>query len=173
MNLRNKNLKLIFLTTCLFTLFLPTLFPFFHLLYFVPFLIIAIYKKSLSTCLWYSLLCGLLIDLLSDESRLGFYAMNYSLTIFLLYPQRKNFFSDSITTLPLMSFFFSVISTVIEIAYLSSTGRSPSLSMQWIMTDLLIMPVFDGVYAFMVFILPFALFGKRQRKGTDYFMTDN
>ncbi|MEM1283274.1 MAG: mreD [Chlamydiota bacterium] len=173
MNLRTKNLKLIFLTTCLFTLFLPNLFPFVHLLYFVPFLVITIYQKPLTTCLWFSLICGLLLDLLSDGTRLGFYAMNYAVTSFALYPQRKNFFSDSITTLPIMSFFFSIISTIIELTYRSSTGKLPSLSIQWAFTDLLVMPAADAMYSFAVFILPFALFGKPQRKGTDYFTTND
>lgn len=173
MNLRAKNLKIIFLITCLFTLFSPNFFPFFRLIYFVPFLVITIYQKPLTTCLWYAIICGLVIDLLSDGTRLGFYSMNYALTTFVLYPQRKNFFSDSITTLPLMSFFFSFISTAIEIAYRYSTGNLPLLNVQWAFTDLLIMPTADGMYAFIVFILPFAIFGKKQRKGTDYFMTNN
>ncbi len=173
MNLRTKNLKLIFLITSLFTLFLPNLFPFFRLLYFVPFLVIAIYQKPLTSCLWIAVICGMLMDLLSDGTRLGFYAMNYALTTFVLYPQRKNFFSDSISTLPLMSFFFAVISTTIEIAYRYSTGKLPPLNIHWAFADLLVMPVADGVYAFIVFILPFVIFGKQQRKGTDYFMAND
>lgn len=170
MNLRNKNLKLIFLACCLFTLIFPSLFPHVHLLYFAPFLVIALYQKSLAACLWYAALCGLSIDLLSDGNRLGFYALNYSLTTLLLFPQRKNFFSDSISTLPLMSFLFSALSTVVEIASRFSMGTLPTLSLQWAFTDLIAMPAADALFAFALFILPHAVFGKPERKGRDYFI---
>lgn len=169
MNLRTKNLKFVLLASVFFALFLPTFFPFFHLPYFAPFLVIACYQRPLITCLWFSLLCGLLIDLLSDGNRLGFYAMNYSLTILILYPQRKNLFSDSLTTLPLMVFFFSFFSTFLEISFLYSMGKLPFLSWRWVVTDLLLLPVLDGLSAFIVFVLPSILFGTSLRKSSDYF----
>lgn len=170
MNLRAKNLKLVFIISCVLTLFLPTIIPYAHILYFVPLIVICMYQKTLITCVYYSLVCGLFIDLVSDGDRIGFYAMNYSLSTFILYPQKKNFFADNLTTLPLMTFFYSVISTSLEVAYFLSVSRIPPLTIKWVISDIIVMPSIDAVYAFIIFILPAVLFGKPQRKGTDYFM---
>ncbi len=114
--------------------------------------------------------CGVIVDLLASYTRFGLYSLNYCATIALLYPQRRNFFADSISTLPLMTFFFALISTLIMAIILYSIEMRNVFSWAWALTDLLIMPAADGGYAFLVFILPALLFGKRQRSGKDYFL---
>jgi hypothetical protein len=49
---------------------------------------------------------------------------------------------------------------------------SLTLSWQWALTDLLAMPAFDSIYAFLVFILPPLLIGKRPKRGSDYFLSN-
>lgn len=174
MNLYHKNIKLCFLVCLSLVLTMPVIYPGLRLFYFVPFLIIMYYQKPLPQCLWASLLCGVIMDLLSPYSRMGLNAMNFSFTTCILYRQRENFFPDSLSTLPLMTFFFSIISTLIQAALLFAFEQSPNLvpTLTWAWNDLILMPIADGAYAFILFILPFAIFGKPRKKGEDYF-TEN
>lgn len=170
-NLDRKRLDFTFGICLLFALGLPVLFPLARLTFFAPFLIIACYKASLKKCLWMALLCGVIVDLLSSYTRFGLYSVDYCLTTALLYPQRRNFFADSLSTLPIMTFFFASLSTLIMAILIYSIDNKNVLSAGWIFTDLIIMPAFDAIYAFMLFILPAIFFGQRQRRGKDYFFS--
>ncbi|NGX42988.1 MAG: hypothetical protein K940chlam7_01278 [Chlamydiae bacterium] len=170
MNLHKKNLIFAFISTLLATLFSPIIFPSYKLLFFGAFLVILYYRKPFVTCLWGSLLCGLLFDLLSSHPRLGIYAINFTATTWVLYPQRRNFFADSLSTLPVMTFLFSVISTVFQGFLLYAFEGQICISKNWFLSDLFLMPLFDAVFAFCYFILPFVFFGKPIRKGKDYFL---
>lgn len=139
------------------------------LLFFAPFLVITYYKKSFIVCLWYSLICGLLTDLLSDHHRFGFYALSYCLTTFFLYSQRVNYFEDRFTTVPLMTAFFSFGSTLIHTLILSSLGDPISLSWKWIQTDLFWMPLVDALYAAIAFSLPSLFIPKAHIRRTRLF----
>lgn len=170
MNLEQKHLSFVVLIT-LFALFcFPVLFPNWRLTAFAPLLVILYYQKSYLTCLWCSILCGALIDLLSAHTQFGLNAVNYGLTTFLLYDQRRNFFADSISTLPIMTFFFASISTFFQFALIYTFERENVFSWNWILTDLIYMPAIDSAFATCCFILPSLFFGKRQRRGKDYFI---
>ncbi len=170
MNLQNKNLVLTFLTTLCLTLFIPALCPFIRLTFFAPFLIILYYQRPFLACLWFSFLCGALLDLLSSHQRLGVFAVSYCLTTAILFGQRRNFFADSITTMPIMTYFFCFLSTLSQAVLIYIFDRGLTLSWGWTLADLLLMPLFDAGYAFGVFILPSLLFGKPQRRGKEYFL---
>lgn len=171
-NLDYKRLDLTFGICLLLALGLPVLFPLARLTFFAPFLIIACYKTSLKKCLWLALLCGIAIDLLSSYTRFGLYSVDYCLTMAFLYPQRRNFFADSLSTLPIMTFFFASFSTLIMGILIYSVENKNVLSWGWVFTDLIVMPAFDAIYAFTLFILPALFFGKRQRRGKDYFFSN-
>jgi len=172
MNLHYKNLKLLFIFCLLATLIVPATFPSIRLYFFIPFIITSYYQKPLLTCLWYSIACGLIIDLLSADSRLGFHAVIYSLSTMILYNQRKNFFSDYVTTLPIMTFFYSLISTSLETGIYYGVGKASFFTIKWFACDIVLMPLFDAMFAFTTLILPFIILGKKQRKGKDYFMSE-
>lgn len=110
------------------------------------------------------------MDLFSSYDRLGVWALNYTLITCVLYRQRENFFSDSLSTLPLMTIFFSVISSLVQFILLFPFDQKIVLTLLSSLHDFIIMPMADGVYAFTVFILPSILFGKPRRKGKDYFL---
>lgn len=170
MNLQKKNLWLVF-SACLATLLiLPIFFPYLRLQYFVPFLIILIYQKSLIRSLWGSLGCGLFLDLLSVQGHLGLHALTFTACTAILYRQRRHFFADSPSTLPLMTFFYATLATVIELLLLSIFEQPPHLSKLGVVTDLIVMPIGDALFGFVLFILPFYLFGSPIRRGKDYFM---
>ena len=105
MNMAQKSLFGSFLAALAMTLFFPILLPAWGLAYFAPFLIIVYYQKRLLTCLWASLLCGLILDLLSSKTHLGFHGLAYLAATSILFPRRRNFFGDNLTTMPLMVFF--------------------------------------------------------------------
>lgn len=170
MDLAKKGCISFFTITLLFSLLVPSLFPSARFLFFVPFLITTYYQKSFATCLWLSFLCGFILDILSS-SFIGLHALNYCLATGLLFSQRKHFFSDSLSTLPLMTYFFSFFSTLLEAVLVHTFDTPVSLSLHWFFTDLMIMPLLDGIYAFICFIVPFYFFGIKQRKGKDYFLS--
>jgi len=69
----------------------------------------------------------------------------------------------------MMTFLFSSLSTLIMALLLYSIEMKNIFSWNWIITELFIMPLLDACYAFFCFILPGLCFGRRQRRGQDYF----
>lgn len=169
MNLSNKNLLFAFATCAFFFVAVPLFFPWLKLYFWAPFLVILIYKKPFFTCLWGAFSCGLLIDFFSAHAPLGLNALTFVVATGILYERRQNFFGDSLSTLPLMVLFFSMLSTTIEALLLYVLQKGFLISWRWLLTDLLAMPVLDALYAFGIFILPFALLGQRPRQGREYF----
>lgn len=167
--LEDKKISIAFGITLIATLCSPVVFSGWRLMFFAPFLIILYYKKSFLTCLWSSCFCGLLLDVLSAHTHLGLYAMNYTVTTGLLYNQRRHFFADSISTLPLMTLFFSLLSTMIQWGLMYAFEQRVFFSWQWVLTDLIYMPVLDALYAFICFVLPSWIFSRSPRRGKDYF----
>jgi rod shape-determining protein MreD len=140
------------------------------LTYFAPFLIILYYRKSLVASLWGSLACGLILDVLSSRTHLGFYALTFMLTSSILFHQRRNFFGDSLATMPLMVFFFSSLSYFIQALLFYIFEKQFAFSLQWIAGNLIALPACDALFAFTLFILPWRVIGKPPRKGSEYFM---
>lgn len=169
MNLHKKKLWFVFLISFFLTIWLPALLPQARLYFFAPYLIILLYKRPFIKCLWGALFCGLIVDLLSSYQHLGIHSLNYVLSILLIYKQRRHFFADSPTTLPIMVYLFSALSTAIQLPLLYIFEHKLPITVDWVRTDLLFMPVLDAVIAFSLYILPFWLFGKRSRRGEDYF----
>lgn len=169
MNLAQKSLLWTFLITLILTLFAPIACPLLYLSYFAPFLIVLYYQKPFLISLWGSLLCGLIIDLLSSKTPLGFYALNYTLATSLLYHHRQNFFGDSLSTLPVMVFFFASLSSLMQTGLMYVFEKQFALSWHWVANDLIVMPAYEGAFAFILFILPWRLLGKQPRKGREYF----
>lgn len=171
MNLQEKSLLITFLSMLVLTLLMPLFASSLPITYFLPFLVIAIYKKPLIPCLWYSLLCGLVLDLFSSHTPLGLFAMNFTLSTWILYRQKQNFFADSMTTLPFMTCFFSILSTFFQVILLSLCEKKLLIYQGF--QDFLITPLLNVTFSFVYFILPFALFGKPIRKGSDYFLQNH
>ena len=146
-------LYLFFYTLCL-TLLISPLFPFWHLLYCAPFLVLCFYRCSLANCLCWSLLCGFIIDLFSADTRLGNYAMNYCIVTFSLYRYRFHFFEDRLSTLPAVTFCFTGLSTLIQIVIFYIISRPFALSWHWLFYDLLWVSLQTALYAILAFTIP-------------------
>lgn len=149
--------KFSFWIALLCALFGPIFFPRLHLLYFAPYLVICVYKHSRLGLLWRASLCGIFLDLLSSTSHFGVSSLNYCFVASVLYGQKRNFFEDKLSTLPLMTFVFSTLSTGFSILLTLLFGNSHTLSWQWVATDLFGMSFVDALYS-LIFSLPFQLF---------------
>lgn len=166
-----NKLVFFFLYTLGIIFFLPQVAPNLNLFYFAPFLIISFYSQSKIKCLWLSLLCGLIIDLLSAQTRFGTYAVNYALTSWILYGQKQNYYEDSPTTFPIMTFFFVFISTSIHAFSMFLLGPRFVLKWQWIQNNLIVMPAYDAVYAGVAFTFLYLFFPKSSKKQRVLFST--
>lgn len=152
------------------------LFTSWHLLFFVPFLVKIFYRYSLIGCLCWAVASGLIIDLLSSQTRLGIYAINYCLTTVCLYHYRFYFFEDRPTTLPVMTFCFSALFNLIQSIFFYAIGIPFIISWDWIIHSLFSLPFQNALYAWIAFILPsalvfhiqkrYSLFRRRKRRKT-------
>ena len=141
------------------------LFPSVVLQLFAPFLVFIFYRSSKMEALWWSVACGLVLDLLSPHTTLGLFAFTYAVTTALLYDRKQHFFIDNLSTLPLMTFMFSVLSTLI----LALLVQIP-ISLPWIATDLLLMPLGDAFIAFFCYTVPYWQLAPKRRRGEEYFL---
>ncbi len=137
-------------------------FPHCRLFYFAPYLILTFYKQTRFAVLWRALGCGLVIDLFSSTPYFGLTALNYTLVCWILYSQRHNFFEDKPFTLPVMTFLFSVLSTLTATILFLFFAHPVPLSLKWLFTDLFWMPLLDAGYA-LGLSLPFQITYKLRR----------
>jgi hypothetical protein len=146
-----------------FLLFFPLFFPSLHFLFFAPYLVIVCYKRSLYHTLRHALYCGVIHDLFSASPLLGLTSLNYCLTVFILFPQRRNFFEENSSTLPLMTYLFSFLSTGINGLLLLFAGNAISPSFIGIFIGLFLMPLMDAAFALAFYSLPFKIYSKFSR----------
>ena len=156
-------LLLPFLLALVYAVFGTALLPGLHLSAFAPFLAITLMRKGFIPSLWIAALSGLVLDLLNSEMRFGLYALNFSLTALLLHAQKKHFFDDRPFALALFTAVISSVSTLLQYVLLSLFDQKLPLSFGTALSDLVGMPLLDGVYAFIWFNAPirFYLYARR------------
>lgn len=152
---------LAFLFALIPALVMPIVLPQVSLIFFAPFLCLTCYKRPLRTCLWYALGCGLIIDLLAPGLHLGVYAGNYLVSTLAVYQLRSRFFEDRPTTLPVITYLFALVSTFLQVSLLKGMGVPYILSSFWWLTDVLLLPIADALYALAWFALPVYLLRRR------------
>lgn len=153
-----------------FVLVFPNYYPTLRLFYFAPFIACSVYQTSFLGLLYRAFFAGLTLDLFSSSTVFGITGLNYGVVAAALFLLRRHFFEDKFSTLPIMTFLFSFISTLLYAFFCVSIGGRISLSWKWAYTDLLIMPLFDGLYALVCFVLPAFVYKKISRlKIYDYF----
>lgn len=166
MELTKKNLFYLFFAGLLLTVFGPILSASIHIAFFIPFIVTAYYQKSQITSLWISLICGLIVDLLSYSNRMGLCGLSYTLTTFILYEQRMHFFGDRQSTLPIMTFLFSLLSKVFLWTLSYVFEKNFILSNLPFMKELMLFPLINAAYAYTLYMIP-AFFVRRKIRGTD------
>ncbi len=136
------------------TLLGPIFFPLIKLTYFAPFLIILMYKKKNAGLFAFTLVAGFIIDLLSAHTPFGFWIINYGMTLWVLLFFKPFFFEDKLLTLPLLTIFFSQISTFLYVVAMNFFFLKVQISFGWILTDLIVYPMLDGIFALLAFHIP-------------------
>lgn len=111
------------------------------------------YRQTLRKSLISAFILGLFLDIFSFESRFGLIGIFLVLSSSLIYPLKDYLFADRFYTLPLMTFLFACVFTCIQGFFFSvfSNAESP---LEALLTEALIMPLGDALFAFVVFVLP-------------------
>lgn len=142
-----------FFLSLFFTFYLTALFPKYILLPFSPFLITASHYCSLAKSLWLATVCGLIMDLVSSLTPFGFHALTYVIVTFFLYRFRL-FFVEKALGIISFTALFSFLSTFLGRVFLSFFGIPLPFIWPHVITDFLLMPILDGLYAFLCFSCP-------------------
>lgn len=168
MNLQRVRLWILLIISIILLIFFPHYLPHWTPFFLAPFLITCYYQKTLVYSLWVAFFCGLVIDLLSSHTKFGIHALIYCTTTFFLYPQKRHFFADHFSTLPIMTYFFSLIAHFSYVVLGVVFGLFKGVNFSFIFPEIFYTSLIDPIYA-CFFLLPFLVFGKRQRKGEEYF----
>ncbi|MBS0615511.1 MAG: hypothetical protein JSR58_03045 [Verrucomicrobia bacterium] len=149
-----------FLLALIMTLVSTAIFPSLKLMTFAPFFALSFYRVSFPKALWIAFGCGLLLDLLSSELRFGLQALACTVISSIFYTQKRHFFEDK----PLaFSAFSALISLALTIFLLFLTYLP--FQVGTLLTNLIFMPVLDGLYAFLWFTCPLKLYTYIQKTG--------
>lgn len=170
LNLANYPLRRCFLLALALQLIMPQLLTAWRLCWLAPVLVVSWYQKDYVGALWYSMCCGLLVDLIEPQQRFGFHAINYTAVTALLYGRRRQFFADRISTMPVMTLFFSATSTLIAMLLWNLFTKNNAFSVLWLATDVIAMSACDALYAFLIFSLPYMFIIGRNKKRRHHFL---
>lgn len=132
---------------------LPSLVGVLPLVYFAPCLVLSFYYLSLNGSIWCGISTGLLVDLFSSHSGLGLHAFTYALCVFLLYPLKFHLFKEKFSTLPLLTFCFSLILNLLQILFYFITTPL-SLSLSFFLEEWIVFPFLNFLYALLFFKIP-------------------
>lgn len=158
-----KKIYLLFLLALIPLLLWPVLSPKTSLCFFAPFFAVLFYKCTFKTILVLSLVCGVFTDLISGQGALGLYTLCYVGSSLLLYHLKVFFFEDGITTLPILSYLYAVMFSLLEILILAFSKQLPQLTLPKVLDHLFVIPLANIIYAFVWFSLP--VYWLRRRPG--------
>ncbi len=144
-------------TTTFVAILLLIAFPGLPLQLWVIPLVISFYARPLLSSLWRAILMGTTLDLLSSADRIGAHALSAAITTYLLYRLKRRFFEDSITTLATLTSVYSALFSL----FLVIIATPPRLSWRTLVTDIIILPLADGTFAFLLISLPLLLWKRR------------
>lgn len=136
---------------------------------FIPFVILSALLRPLSKALFYSCLAGFLVDVLGADP-FGIHALNYTLIAALCYRNRSRFSAEAPVQLSLCAAFGSFVSTQLQILLLFLFDRRILFEGKWWIAEWTLLPLFDGLYTFIWFTGPLALFRKIRRMWMVYWL---
>ncbi len=138
----------VFLLALIAYLFGNLFFASFPVLAFSPFLVFVFAKKRLYPSLWIATLIGALCDLTNTTTRFGLLALSFTIASALAFHFKKWFHSDHILFFPLFTTIFSLALNLAQALVLSS-----QFHWSW-----LLLPLLDGLFAFIWFTCPLSLY---------------
>jgi hypothetical protein len=135
----------------------PVWAPSYPIYYYLPALVIICYKTTHFNAISAATCCGVLIDLFSQSFKMGLHTLPLTLTLLIGYPLKTLFFEDRFSTLPVLTFIFSILCSLFSwmMAFLFSGGLS--FSKNWLWTDALVFGFYDALYGLVFFAIPFYL----------------
>ena len=133
-------------------------FPKAHLFTFAPFLAVVLIRSPLIKGLWISALAGLTFDLLSSQLPFGLYLVNFVFTALVLYRLRHLFFEEKPLSLSLFSALVGSLFTLGECVLLALFASLPPFTTKTLTATLFLMPLFDALFSFFCFSMPFKLY---------------
>lgn len=167
---------LFFLIAFVPTMVAPIFFPLVKLSYFIPLIVLFIYKKTTKQLFTYIFTIGLILDLLAAYTPFGFWIIVYAITSWIVLYLKPFFFEDKWLTFPILTLFFSQISTLIYALICYCFFKRSLFSILWLFTDLLAYPFFDALYAFVFFTLPLYFIrspAQKNRYASTFTLTDS
>jgi hypothetical protein len=135
------------------------------LFWFAPFLIYFFYKKPFKSVLLWALSAGVVLDLVTPSLHFGIIPLIMIANTWFWYGHKKHFFIDSLSTFPLLTALFSFTYTL-----MLAVASGIPVTFSWFMTDLVLMPLADGLLAFLTLTVPLILWGPKRRRGEEYFL---
>ncbi len=161
--MKNVPLWFPFFLALFFAAFGTVFFPQFRLIAFAPFLAILYSRTSFLSSLWLAALSGLCIDLFCSQSRFGLYALNYTMTTFILYKHKRHFFEDKPIALSCFTALISCLSTLVQLCLSSVFDQEIPFTWKLAASDLLVMPCIDALFAYVCFFSSMKLYIKFKR----------
>lgn len=152
-----------FVLSLIVVLFGSVFFSTIRIFAFAPFLALVLMRLNFLKSLWIAAIIGMIIDLLSVETRFGMYSVIYSLTVLLIYRQKKHFFADKPLALALYTAVISITSGSIELSFLYVFGTKMQVNLPLILCDVFALSLLDALYAFLCFTCPIQVYQYLQR----------
>ncbi|MBT3394639.1 MAG: rod shape-determining protein MreD [Waddliaceae bacterium] len=146
----------------------PALFPSLRLTFFAPFLVYMCYKAPKVSALWAAVICGIVVDIFAAHTAFGVHALNYTITTWFLYKKRNLFAKESILMLPIMTAVFSLCSTTLQAFLLNVFGEGLAITLHLILADFFVMSIYDGIYAFALFVPMLAYLRRKPSSKTPF-----
>ncbi|MBM3193084.1 MAG: hypothetical protein FJZ59_02480 [Chlamydiae bacterium] len=136
----------------------PILFPQIRILGFMPIILFALSRLSLPKTVWVAFIAGLTVDVYAKTTPLGFFALNYILSALFLSRYKKFFSEEKTVSFMFYASFFSFVSTLLHFFLYPFLGSPIKLTLISLFTDLICMPLLDGIYTLIWAILPTFLY---------------
>lgn len=162
MKSEKKSYILTFWIAFCFFLFTPLFYPSLKLFFFSPFLAYALLRCSYPNLIWTCILCGSVQDLFSHLS-FGMTPLALTLTVSMIRFSLPPFFIEKASSLPLLTFLISFVYALVSFLLIGFSLSQSTFSFYWVVTDLLLLPLADSLYAFLIFFLPFKIFNQTSK----------
>lgn len=153
-------LTLFFLLACALTLIAPLFNLALPLHFLAPYLVIALYQRPKKILYFHTFLCGFLLDLLNAQTPFGFWTLIYILSMQILTRLKPLFSIEKILSLSLLTFVFSISSTLFYALLSPFFCAKMHFSLKWVIIDGLFLPFCDAISALLLFALPYKLFSR-------------
>lgn len=148
-------IDILFLYSFFLTIFIGPCFPL-PLFSFTPFLVLVFFRRDFYTTLFWAFFCGLILDIFSSK-HFGIFSFSYLITSFLIF-SKKRFFKETSLNIVILSSITSFFFTLIFLLSSFLFDSKIKISAFWCLSDLIIMPIIDGIFAFIFFVLPLKVF---------------